>query len=314
MCASDDASPGKRRRRALRFIGLNQLSDSGIAAVMSEMAASPGEPLSRFQLGRAANKENKKFGYSIPLQMVTGAIFTWHLLRVDLVLQYAIEECPNFKDLMIAAAASVGTEAILHLIFYLDEVHPGNILNTDAGRKFWAFYFSIREFGRRALMHDECWLPIGILRTSIVKKIKGGLSACVRQLFRSWFLGSPLRLSTDGVFLQLVRVQLLFLHFGNFVADLDAFKKTWDIKGSGSTKPCLKCANVVHRRHRLRRPGLVFIDCCDKSKFLQLTGEEFYKLVDRVAAAVGTMTKADLKRLERATGINYNPDGVIFDP
>ena len=63
----------------------------------------------------------------------------------------------------------------------------------------------------------------------------------------------------------------------------------------------------------MRRLGLVFIDCCDKSKFLELTGEEFYKLVDRVAAAVGTMTKADFTRLEKATGINYNPDGVIFD-
>ena len=53
------------------------------------------------------------------------------------------------------------------------------------------------------LCREEAWLPFGIIRTSVVAKVKGGLPCVFRKLFRSWLCGEPARLGTEGLVVKL---------------------------------------------------------------------------------------------------------------
>jgi hypothetical protein len=67
-----------------------------------------------------------------------------------------------------------------------------------------------------------------------------------------------------------------------------------------------------------RRPGFVEITCCDVASFKSWSADELWTVVDTIGAAservaAGTMTRARYHDLEMATGINYNPDGLLAD-
>ena len=51
------------------------------------------------------------------------------------------------------------------LIFYSDEIAPGQFLQTDSSRKVHAVYVSIKQFGGIALSHEESWL-LGMAKRS----------------------------------------------------------------------------------------------------------------------------------------------------
>ena len=76
----------------------------------------------------------------------------------------------------------------LHAIWYLDEVTPGNVLRPDNARKFWAVYVSFRQYGTTALSKEALWMVAGVIRTKTASEVRGGISAIMRQLMRSFFL------------------------------------------------------------------------------------------------------------------------------
>ncbi len=67
------------------------------------------------------------------------------------------------------------------LIFYVDEVTPGNVMSPDKGRKCYAFYFSFREFGSRLLAHETSWMVGGVIRSSFVKCQREGITERINQ-------------------------------------------------------------------------------------------------------------------------------------
>ena len=46
------------------------------------------------------------------------------------------------------------------IIFYSDEVVPGNVLSADVSRKVQCVYISFMEFGAVALSKEEAWFCI----------------------------------------------------------------------------------------------------------------------------------------------------------
>ena len=85
-------------------------------------------------------------------------------------------------------------------MFYGDEVTPGNVLRQDNKRKMFAVYVSIKEFGPNLLKHERMWLPLFVVRSVVAKKIPGGISACIRAIFRRLFLHE--KVSSNGILIE----------------------------------------------------------------------------------------------------------------
>ena len=59
-----------------------------------------------------------------------GGAFKWEVADVGKLMQYFVDECPPFSEMM----ASVGGDhpsRPLHMVFYLDGITPGNMLRPD---------------------------------------------------------------------------------------------------------------------------------------------------------------------------------------
>ena len=110
----------------------------------------------------------------------------------------------------------------------------------------------------------------------------------------------------------------IYVKLGRVIADFDALKQALDSKGANGIAPCIWCRNVVAKASDVasRRPHLVEITCCDSNKFEASSSEDVigkYACVADVHArrAAGSATKAQCEAVEKATGYNHNPHGVI---
>lgn len=122
------------------------------------------------------------------------------------------------------------------LLFATDEVTPGNVLRPDNRRKHHALYVSFLEFGVY-LCKTSAWLPVGVLRSCICRRIVGGISAAVKYLLHSWFTG-PGSLSQHGILLNPGQPVLLVAQCGRVICDGEAHRQLWDCKGASGSLPC----------------------------------------------------------------------------
>ena len=140
---------------------------------LSAIVSSCGtENLTRNQIGDTLREEWDSISTTIELDLDDGGTYSWDHFRLDKLLVYIAEECVEFQRLLVMALA---VQAVLSLVLYADEVTPGNPLAPDNQRKYWAIYVSIVEFGSDVLSNPLVWLPIAVIRSAVVKKVKGGL-------------------------------------------------------------------------------------------------------------------------------------------
>ena len=175
-------------------------------------------------------------------------------------------------------------------------------------------YVSIRELGPRFLKHEVCWLPVGVLRSSIMKKVAGGFSTCLRLLLRRWFL--EYRIHDEGVRLDLGlpthRHAAFYLQLGNILADGDAYRAAWSAKGASGNVPCLSRKNVV-AVSGLASPCLARFSCPDPQQFDLATNAEIWSKADALTSSRGTSTKAAFERLQMVHGLTDSPSGLLWD-
>ena len=74
------------------------------------------------------------------------------------------------------------------IIIYTDEAAPGSMLIQDQSRKAWLWYWQFEEFSPTVLSHEGVWFLGGLLRTDVVKDIKGGASAMFKAWVRRFFI------------------------------------------------------------------------------------------------------------------------------
>lgn len=219
-----------------------------------------------------------------------------------------------YKQLLSEAVRRYGNR--LNLLVYADEVTPGNPLQPDMARKYWAIYVGIKEFGSARLANSALWLPIAFLRSPPSKKIKGGFSNCMRMLFRSWFV-APLQVHTSGIVIDLCDgPAVVTFEMHHLIMDADAYRASLSIKGAGGTRCCAKCRNVLSLDHRgtVDDSYLVDVSCTDIKKFDACTDEDYVTNYDRLlaATAAGVSAKA-FDELEQAVGITFNEYSVFLD-
>jgi hypothetical protein len=251
---------------------------------------------------------------NISLPTIKGKEWNWSLCRIDLLMQYFVRESDFIKHLFTMAVRKHGQ--VLTLITYCDEVTPGDAFAPDNLRKAWCIYVSVREFGIEFLCREESWLPLAIARTSEVAKIDGGMPCVFKYLLRSWFIG-PLKLSCEGVCLNLEQPTIVTFAETLWIKDLDAYRAVFGWKGSSSLKPCLKCRNTMKKGHAsvTATSWQIDITCTDFAKFDLATDEDVYAIVDLIASAHADplITMEDVKTLAKAHGYNHIENGQLGD-
>ena len=113
-------------------------------------------------------------------------------------------------------------------------------------------------------------------------------------------------------------VTLVFVVLGILMSDNEGIQKGLNLKGYGGLKPCIRCYNVWQKGKAPDGDTDVDITCSDDSRFvpmLRSTFDECVAVLRGAAARVlsGEMFKARLLELQKACGINWAPDGVLFD-
>ena len=118
------------------------------------------------------------------------------------------------------------------LLLYYDEIVPGNPLKPDDKRKVVVIYCSWLELDH-LLYADRAWLTLGVIRSSIVKSVRGGISSVIRALL-SELLAGACSLSSAGAVLP--SGGLFFCKYHLFISDEAAGKAVWCTKGHGPKK------------------------------------------------------------------------------
>lgn len=73
--------------------------------------------------------------------------------------------------------AMASNQSTLSLVFYADEITPGNVLANVPTRKIWALYMTVKEF-KQAMQKEAAWVTVGIIRSSIVAALDGSFQLC----------------------------------------------------------------------------------------------------------------------------------------
>jgi hypothetical protein len=98
--------------------------------------------------------------------------------------------------------------------------------------------------------------------------------------------------------------------FWCFLADESAIKHIYNVKGASGIRPCMLCKNIVLRpppNHDWLRSV-----AAPPAQWDRHTDQSFFEQVDLVGVLHGQTGVGVFDRLEKATGINFDPDGILF--
>ena len=71
------------------------------------------------------------------------------------MLYYAVSMSEGLSKLLQQMERTTSITNPVQLVFYGDEVHPGNPLANTHGRKIWAFYWTLLHFGGAAMSDED---------------------------------------------------------------------------------------------------------------------------------------------------------------
>lgn len=243
-----------------------------------------------------------------PLVLEDGQTFEWLVQRPAKLFQFLFNKCIGFQKLV---RLSRPQNDKWDMVFYCDEITPGNPLKPCNGRKLYCFYISFKQFGKY-VTNEHAWLPIACLRHTVLQKLKGGLSQAVRLLLEKSFFG-------DWNFADGVELGDFYTRatLSNVLADEAALKGIWSCKGSAGVKPCVCCKNVISKNSSV-------VDYLDASYFVTVEHNVFsdfdlskdsdvWESVDHLAAQLPLLRNAAFEELQKCIGFAHNPDGLLLD-
>ena len=111
-------------------------------------------------------------------------------------------------------------------------------MNPDNHRKTFGIAFALRDFGPAVLSRTDAWMPWTAIRTEQYRRIRGGISAVWKCLFRQLFIEEK---ASQGVACGVLG--RIHLELGNLVMDGGAIHLTLQIFASKALLPCT-CLNV----------------------------------------------------------------------
>ena len=263
--------------------------------------------VNRKDVMKMADAENSRVEGILSVPLTAGGsvdICFYHPLKLA---QYYAEECPAFNALL---QHHMHNE--MKLVFYLDEVVPGDPLKPDIKNKFYVFYASFENFGVGYLFREEVWLAMLVVRTPMAKKFAGGVGGAVKALMLELHFGAD-RLS-DGIAIDLPEgPTLLRASVSRFVADEAALKAVFNLKGAAGLRPCVKCPNIWSKNSNIDLAGSVTISCADHRLFGNATDTDVYEEFDAMRHLAESATLKNIDLMEKAAGMNLDLYGVFAE-
>ena len=312
---------------ALAHIGRRHyVSISGLSHVLKEIKAHFNEhgilpeSDSRQSIKRAREQDMSQYNHhkygdliqSFTMQMQKGP--DREFLYVDpMTLMHAlIEHKPIFRKLIAEQLMRhvPSPSKPLGIIYYGDEVTPGDSLQKVNKRKIECIYWTFAELGPLCHTKEFLWFPLTVHRSMFCHNVVGGTTAWSAKNLEifykqgSNFLVDAFQHSS----------YIIFATVTNIVADENALKEIYGVKGHGGLLCCGTCQNVVGKRTLLdaHRPSLVSVVCCDPTKFNVHTSTTFRGAAKRLLMKSAVLNKGQFGQEEMAAGLNLVPNGVLL--
>lgn len=216
--------------------------------------------------------------------------------------------------------AMASNQSTLSLVFYADEITPGNVLANVPTRKIWALYMTVKEF-KQAMQKEAAWVTVGIIRSSIVAAVDGHLSQIFSALLDSIFNSNSCNVSELGMQLQepdgTSAASRLMLQLGLMIMDGQASKYCWSTKGDSGSRFCQQCANIFQLADDKDDDEGEDGHLSEVSKFCKFTDlklvsdSDIFKSWDRLMARHGSIPTQEFKMWEQAAGIAFSPFAVL---
>lgn len=258
VCIMADKPAKLRKLEQLRRT-VPHVSASALSAILREVRDDMPELATRQNIQEArvaATSEDTPYGpifTTLSLVAVAGAAaHTFDVINPFAYLYYVFFHCLAFRQAFELALLRfpVSAASPWRLIFYCDEVTPGNQLAQDNKRKVWAFYFSFLELGSAMLSQEDAWFCIAAMRTSRVANCAAGIAQAFSALVKLLFTGLATSLHRTGMILKRPNGTTFrfFARLAIVLQDGGAHKHVWCMKGDAGSKMCLLCRNLVSEK------------------------------------------------------------------
>ena len=182
------------------------------------------------------------------------------------------------------------------LILYQDGVDASDGLAKNHHRKSAIFYWSFKEFGPRALAHEQVWGVAANIRIDECNAIDGNIARVFEKILDSFFSGehnirvSGVTVQLDGSIRQEGRmITTMYAKVGIILADIPALKELLQCIGHSGMKFCALCQDCIQTKSELgellpsfAEEGAVHMNCADLSRFKQHTNDSIRRYVARV--------------------------------
>ena len=228
--------------------------------------------------------------------------YLWHLTSIS----------EGFRSVMKAITAETRE---LRLVIYADSLIPGNPFRPEKSRTLMCVYWAIVDWPGWMLARTFAWPCFSIIRTSILEGIPGAMSYLARVILRVFFPTSGDSMA-NGIMIQSPDGPLLVkCRFVGWLADLVGHKELTHIKGTSGNSCCLDCTNL-HKGVKGRGQntnGLIGLACSDRRQFDRRSDADLFVTLDYMTQQHAAVTQKEFEILETRLGINYVPEGILFD-
>ena len=250
------------------------------------------------------------------LQKEDGTDVTIPMLSPAAMLTWATQHCQAFGE-FLEKRLDLNPPSIdksWSLVWYSDEVAPGNQLKHVNKRKVQVIYWSLQQLGNHARGCETCWFTLTAVRSSVVADM-GGMAVLLRQIARFFFEVPDWR---RGLLLTCpTGPRMLFADLRVLISDEAAIKQSLCNKGASGLIFCIHCQNAVdHKSDVAANSGGRQISSVetDISRFRQQTQRSVKEYMDYLAQQQPLLSKARFEKLQTALGFNFKPMGLLAHP
>ena len=231
----------------------------------------------------------------------------WSFLNPMALLFYLSKQSESFQGLMNGL---IDKHQQLSIIIYIDEFRPGNVLRPDQGRATQHLLWTFTEFPEWLTVRDCGWFTFGVIRSSEIKTLPGKVSCLMKHVLHNF-----VDFGQTGGMIATSPPRLFKAGIAGILGDEKGLKEVWGTKGPGGTRPCLHCKNVCQflDDEIAGHAYLVSISCSQRSRFDLCSDAEVYIMVDELCAIAARGVQAALEQAEQKFGINFVPEGLLFD-
>ena len=202
------------------------------------------------------------------------------------------------------------------LIYYCDEVVPGNPLSADTSRKVQTAYLSFKEFGPIALSKEEAWLVALIARSSQIMEMEAGMSQATAVVLNYIFHHPACSPDVGGLMLKdgSGNTVKLWFKLGIMLQDGAAHKVVWGLRGDAASKFCVFCQNLLTKKSNIvdeSNEHILVAESWNLAKIKQATNADVIDTAKRLQEKSVELSAQEFVLWQQAVGMTYNQYSLL---